>query len=182
MAGPTEPRLRLQNRKQGGERPKGRVCGGNSPSPEPTARLHEPPRPSTQPATPASGNARVLLSRDLAPHRNPVEPEHRPQESWEFTCGGRGERRGGACVRGRSTLTRRRAGSRDLLIAGVTAQTGPWVLGVRACSSRVGRLKAAVWQSACVSVRLTRRLGCRREAEPDQRDWKATASGGRALR
>lgn len=78
--------------------------------------------------------------------------EHHPQESWEFTCGGGARLEGGACARGRSVLTRGREGGRgpgDLLIAGVTGQTGPWLAGVRACSARVGRPKAAVAGCPC---------------------------------
>lgn len=162
----TEPRLsswriRTQPAKpqnQGGERQDDRVCCGNEPQ-SPAYNTARGSATSLLTARPSARHPRVgrSLSPALAGSRasqKPAEREHHPQGSRELTCGG-GARRGGRTgARGRGVLTRGRAGSRDLLIAGVTAQTGPWVWGVRACSARVRRLRAAVGQSVSVRVGL----------------------------
>lgn len=166
MVEPTDPRLsswriRTQPAKpqnQGGEHQDDRVCCGNEPQ-SPAYYTARGSATSLLTARPSARHPRVgrSLSPALAGSRasqKPAEREHHPQESRELTCGG-GARRGGRTgARGRGVRTRGRAGSRDLLIAGVTAQTGPWVWGVRACSARVRRLRAAVGQSVSVRVGL----------------------------
>lgn len=159
---PAHPHSGCKAANQGGRRRDARVCRGNppqSPAHHAAARRSATSRLTARPARhPRVGaEARALLSRDLAPHTSPRKGSITRGKAGNSRAGaGRGgaRRGGGPGARGRGVLTRGKAGSRDLLIAGVTAQTGPWVLGVRACSARVWRLKAAVWPSVPVRVAL----------------------------
>lgn len=155
---PAGPALGLQNRKprrrtaqpprlpQTQSQCHGRRSGDRHVYPSP------PPKARPERHAPASKKKKTSVLAGSRASRSPAEMEHHPQESWEFTCGGGARLEGGACARGRSVLTRGREGGRgpgDLLIAGVTGQTGPWLAGVRACSARVGRPKAAVAGCPC---------------------------------
>ena len=156
---PTEPRLRSPRIRTQAAKPPTKADDGGTPasaveirrSPQPTTQpLADPPRPVSQPApraTPASGQKPEPCSRGISRLTQALGKGASP-------AGKPGPHVRGPGARGRGVLTRGKAGSRDLLIAGVTAQTGPWVLGVRACSARVWRLKAAVWPSVPVRVAL----------------------------
>lgn len=117
-----------------------------------TATSVRPARPARHPRGGGKKTPKIPFSRDLAPR------------FWSITRRKAGNSRAGAgrdeeagpAPGGRSILTRGRAGSPDLLIAGVTAQTGPWVWGVHtrmlsAVGRAVGRLEDG-W--SCPPVRV----------------------------
>lgn len=83
---------------------------------------------------------------------------------------------------GRSIVTREEGGVQRPVDRRCSCPDRPLGLGCARtlCAGLETESGGVAVRLGCVSVRLSRRRGCRREAEPGQWDWKATAPGGRA--
>lgn len=156
--------------------------------PQPTTRLVDPPPPAFP--GPAARHPRVGSSPRASCSRgiSRLSPEARgkrasPAGKPGTHVRGRGQdEEAGLRHEGRSIVTREEGGVQRPVDRRCSCPDRPLGLGCARtlCAGLETESGGVAVRLGCVSVRLSRRRGCRREAEPGQWDWKATAPGGRA--